>query len=178
MKKVIYIEPSIAESLAFTVNVILTNAVCKSELCGALRRSDMANIGSIPIVCDAMNLSRIGVERSLRRRKISVRALPVSRGATVGRGFLANDVPVYLYDSWPQGWGAATLLYTGNLFFTRLMQKHAASLEYKLNGYGLWFGDDQIAGKDEKQIFFALGVSYVPPRYRNFKKGDRLPIII
>ena len=178
MKKIIYVESEIAEKIASSVNTTLSNVNCKSELCGALRRSDKANIGSIPIVCDKTFLNRKNVVRTLRKQGYSVRRLSVTKGITVGRGFLINTVPVYLYASVEEGWGAATLLHTGNLFFTRLIQKHAASLEYKLNGYGLWFGDDRIAGRSERQIFFALGLSYVFPSCRNFKKGDRLPIML
>jgi len=178
MRQVRTVELEVATVIASHVTATLEKSSCRYTVCGSMRRSDLANVGSIPIICDRTSLNRRSVARALRRRGLSISKLPVSRGATVGRGFLANGLPVYLYDSDDNEWGAATLLHTGNLLFTRLMQQHAASLEYTLNGYGLWLGDDQIAGKDERQIFFALGVSHVAPKYRNFRKGDRLPIIL
>lgn len=172
------IEVKIAEILVFAVMDALTKMDYKLELCGSLRRQDILNIYSLSFVCNSrIVFNRKNIKRALRRKGFSIRKLPIIRGMAAGSGFLMNKTPVYLYAANDLAWGAATLLHTGNLFFTRLIQKHAALMGYKLNGQGLWFGDDRIAGKDEKQIFYALGIAYVPPEYRNFKKGDYLPVI-
>jgi DNA polymerase (family 10) len=51
-----------------------------------------------------------------------------------------------------------------------LMDKASRSLAKSkrliLNEYGLWRGNERIAGADEKEIFKALGLEYVPPEQR------------
>ena len=63
--------------------------------------------------------------------------------------------------------GAALLYFTGNATFNLIMRRKAKKMGFKLNEYGLWKGDEFIAGTYEQDIFEALGMKYLEPEQRS-----------
>ena len=66
------------------------------------------------------------------------------------------------------------LFLTGSQKFNIIVRGEAKRQGYKLNQYGLWQGDERIAGKSEEQIFDALGLKYVRPIDRSVESFKRL----
>lgn len=56
--------------------------------------------------------------------------------------------------------------FTGSKEHNTLMRQRAKERGWKLNEYGLFDGDTRIACEDEKALFAALDLSYIPPELR------------
>ena len=65
-----------------------------------------------------------------------------------------------------ESFGSALLYFTGSKETNIEMRKIAIKKGFKLNEYGLFKGDKQIAGKTEQEIFGKLGMSYIEPELR------------
>jgi len=72
-------------------------------------------------------------------------------------------------------WGAAKLYRTGNAQLNIVMRIIAKRKGLKLNEYGLWKDDIQLANS-ETAIFRELGYKFVPPKFRNPKDVKRYKI--
>ncbi len=62
--------------------------------------------------------------------------------------------------------GAAWQYFTGSKYHNIRLREIAGRKKLKLNEYGLFKGDKQIAGQNELQIYKKLGLSYIPPTLR------------
>ena len=66
----------------------------------------------------------------------------------------------------PNQYGAATLYFTGSKAHNIALRQRAIDRGWLLNEYGLLDGDDVIASKNEKDIYKALDLPYIPPPMR------------
>ena len=94
-----------------------------------------------------------------------------------GYSVIINGVKWNFYPTIDESFGALLLALTGNMLFNKIMRKHAKSLGYKLNQYGVMAGKDIVAGRTENQIFYMLGVNYVKPMDRCIHTGYELSLI-
>lgn len=158
------------------IEQILEHSGVRYCVCGAIRRTDdysaLEGMKRIDILVDNL--------------EVVSDLLTTHTGAVyVGHPFTApgrlhefGDYEIALYHGTLGNWGAMQLYLTGNRLFTRIIRARARKMLYKLNHYGVWFREDQIAGRAEDQIFSVLCVKYVPPVNRNFVLGDRLETLI
>lgn len=63
-------------------------------------------------------------------------------------------------------YGAALMYFTGSKEHNVKLRQIAIKNGLKLNEYGLFKGEKMIAGKTEKEIYKALGISYIEPELR------------
>ncbi|MDD1764361.1 MAG: PHP domain-containing protein, partial [Methanobacteriaceae archaeon] len=63
-------------------------------------------------------------------------------------------------------YGSALVYFTGSWELNVELRKIAISLGLKLNEYGVFRDENQVAGKTEKEVFQALGLSYIQPELR------------
>jgi DNA polymerase (family 10) len=66
-------------------------------------------------------------------------------------------------------YGAALQYFTGSKEHNVALRKIAIEKGMKLNEYGLYKGKKRIAGENEKDIYSALGIAWVPPESRKGK---------
>ena len=66
----------------------------------------------------------------------------------------------------PESFGAAMMYFTGSKAHNINLRKRAQKEDLKLNEYGLFRGDRQIAGASEEEVFKALGLPWIPPELR------------
>ena len=84
----------------------------------------------------------------------------------------------------PQSFGAALQYFTGNIDHNVALRKIAISKGYKLNEYGVYRGNKQIAGKTEEEVYKVLGLRVMPPELREntgeieAAKKNNLPSLI
>lgn len=62
--------------------------------------------------------------------------------------------------------GAAMMYFTGSRELNVELRKIAISQNMKLSEWGLFKGDEIIAGKTEEDVFKSLGLQYIPPEMR------------
>jgi Histidinol phosphatase and related hydrolases of the PHP family len=62
--------------------------------------------------------------------------------------------------------GSAMVYFTGSRELNISLRKIAISRGMKLNEYGVFQGEERLAGKTEADVFRALGLDYIPPELR------------
>jgi DNA polymerase (family 10) len=65
-----------------------------------------------------------------------------------------------------KSYGAALLYFTGSKDHNIVLRNLAIKKGLKLNEYGLFRGEKQIAGRTEEEVYRALGLDYIPPEMR------------
>lgn len=108
-----------------------------------------------------------------------------AHGETKGAVKLKNGCDVDLRVVPKESFGAALNYFTGSKDHNVALRTLAVKKGYSLNEYGLKKGKHIIAGKDEQEIYNALGIKqYIPPELREMhgeieaaKKGE-LPMLI
>lgn len=141
------------------------SGVKQAEFAGSLRRG-AETIGDIDILCDASEGERIvkqftsfpGVKRVL------------ASGATKGSVTVALDdqreLQVDLRVVASESYGAALQYFTGSKEHNVRVRERAVARKWKLNEYGLYEGNKQLAGKEEEDIYKKLGLPWIPPELR------------
>ncbi len=67
----------------------------------------------------------------------------------------------------PESLGAALMYFTGSKAHNITLRKRAQKLDLKLNEYGLYRGEEKVAGKTEEEVYKALGLAeWIPPELR------------
>jgi len=66
-----------------------------------------------------------------------------------------------------ESFGAALQYFTGSKDHNILIRRIAKKKGLKLNEYGVFKGKKKIAGKNEKEVYQAIGLSYIEPELRN-----------
>jgi len=72
------------------------------------------------------------------------------------------DIRVFKEDDF----GSAMVYFTGSRELNISLRKIAISRGMKLNEYGVFKGEERLAGKTEADVFRALGLDYIPPELR------------
>jgi DNA polymerase (family 10) len=65
-----------------------------------------------------------------------------------------------------KSFGAALNYFTGSKDHNVVLRRRAQERKLKLNEYGLFRGDNTVAGRTEEEIYAALGLAYIPPEMR------------
>lgn len=69
----------------------------------------------------------------------------------------------------PESFGSALQYFTGSKDHNIKTRQIAQDKKLKLNEYGVFRGQKQIAGKTEKEVYAALGLEYIEPEMREDK---------
>lgn len=108
----------------------------------------------------------------------------LAQGETKSSVVLQSGIQVDLRIVPEDSYGAALHYFTGSKAHNIAMRKRAQQNQWKLNEYGLFDGDDPIAGKAEADLFEALSLPYIPPELRENRgelectDADQLPELI
>jgi DNA polymerase (family 10) len=65
-----------------------------------------------------------------------------------------------------ESFGAALLYFTGSKAHNIVLRKMAIAKGLKLSEYGVFRGEQSIAGRTEEEVYAALGLPYMPPELR------------
>jgi len=140
--------------------------ITAAEACGAARRGvpvvedvDMVVSGPfVDVLTVVLSLSKNHkVHQATNERKLNKFAVLIDE--CYFNFIVTND----------DHFGAWVLFYTGPIFFNMIMCSKAKKLGYTLRQSGLYFNDVLIAGREERQIFDALGLVWVDPKNRGIK---------
>lgn len=66
----------------------------------------------------------------------------------------------------PEAYGAALVYFTGSKPHNIRLRDEVKRAGRKLNEYGLWQGDERVAGATEEELYDALGLQWAPPEMR------------
>jgi DNA polymerase (family 10) len=66
----------------------------------------------------------------------------------------------------PEAYGAALLYFTGSKQHNIELRKIAQTRDLKLSEYGLFRGEERVAGATEQEVYATLGLDWIPPELR------------
>ncbi len=154
---------------AFALADFLTDTVAacqgakRVEVAGSLRRGK-ETIGDIDILCSASQAAAPKIIEAFIRTD-SVQRIG-AQGQTKASIVLQGDVQADLRVVEPKSFGAALAYFTGSKEHNVRLRELAIKKGWKLNEYGLFEGDKQLAGADEQSIYRKLRLAYIPPELR------------
>ncbi|MDY6774358.1 MAG: DNA polymerase/3'-5' exonuclease PolX [Candidatus Nanohaloarchaea archaeon] len=90
----------------------------------------------------------------------------LSRGDTKSSVILEGDVRVDLRVVERSSWGSALMYFTGSKDHNVELRTRAQKRDWKLNEYGLFSGEEQIAGETEEEVYGRFGMDYISPELR------------
>lgn len=138
----------------------------------------------------APGIKDVSIAGSLRRRRETVRDIDIlvtcensakvmdhfvnydeiqkvlSKGKTKSTILLRSNLQVDVRAVLHTCFGSALLYFTGSKEHNIELRKIAIKKKYKLNEYGVFKDDEQIAGKNEEDVYKSLGLPYIPPELR------------
>ncbi|MGZ2747923.1 DNA polymerase/3'-5' exonuclease PolX [Burkholderia stagnalis] len=90
----------------------------------------------------------------------------LARGATRSSVVLASGIQVDLRVVDADAFGAALVYFTGSKAHNIALRRLAQAGGLKINEYGVFRGDDRIAGATEASVYESIGLRWVPPELR------------
>ena len=90
----------------------------------------------------------------------------IAKGVLKSSLRLKNGVQVDLRVFKEGSFGSALLYFTGSKETNITMRKIAIRKGLKLNEYGVYRGEERVAGKTEEEVFRSLGMQYIEPELR------------
>ncbi len=135
--------------------------IAEIELAGSFRRG-RETVGDLDIlvVTDdvAAVMDRFGAYRSVAER--------LGRGETKMSVRLENHLQVDLRAVPAESFGAAMQYFTGSKDHNVVLRTLARERGLKINEYGVFRGEDRIAGRTEEEVYAALDLPWIPPELR------------
>ncbi len=153
--------------------------VSSVDVAGSFRRRK-ETVGDLDILCIAATPS-IVIDYFIRFDRV---AEVISAGETRATILLQNALQIDLRALSEESYGAALHYFTGSKLHVIEVRKRAIDMGLKINEYGVYRGDEAIAGRDEKEVYASVGLYYIEPELRE-NRGEieaaaksRLPDLI
>ncbi len=108
----------------------------------------------------------------------------LQRGSTKMRVRLTNGMELDLRVVPEESFGAALQYFTGSKEHNIVVRRRAQERGLKLNEWGLFRGEERVAGHTEAEVYHALGLRWMPPELREDRgeiaaaEGDTLPTLV
>jgi len=152
-------------ALQLAEQVRALKGVRKVELAGSLRRG-RETVGDVDILCVADNGAEV-ISKFVKLPEVK-RALAAggTKGSVIVETPEGSDLQVDLRVVPEESFGAALQYFTGSKEHNVRIREIAIKKGWKLNEYGLFDGERQIAGRQEEQIYKKLGLPWIPPELR------------
>ncbi len=133
----------------------------KISLAGSIRRRK-ETIGDVDILAVSNDAEKVmDIFTSMKRvEKV------LAKGTTKSSVRLYGGIQVDLRIVEEESFGSALQYFTGSKEHNIEVRKIAIKHGYKLNEYGLFKGEKRIAGRNEEEVYRALGMEWIPPELR------------
>ena len=133
----------------------------KIEWAGSLRRM-RENIGDIDILATGQNPEKIVHTFTHLPEVKEILASGETKASVIVEGGIQIDLRVVEEDSY----GAALQYFTGSKGHNIHLRGIAKARGIKINEYGVFKGEKKIGGKEEKDVYRALGMDWIEPELR------------
>ena len=165
----------LAEQLVEQLKLI--KGVKQVQLAGSLRRWS-ETVGDIDILVQASDGPAV-IDEFVKFPQVKQ---VLSAGRTKGSVRTDEDIQVDLRVVEARSFGTALQYFTGSKEHNVALREIALKHKWKLNEYGLFAGDKQLAGAREEDIYAKLGLPWMPPELRQnrgeIQQADNLPKLI
>lgn len=135
--------------------------VKRVEIGGSFRRG-RETVGDIDILVAADGSSPV-MDRFVRYDEVRE---VLAHGATRSSVVLASGLQVDIRVVEEESFGAALHYFTGSKTHNIAIRRLGQEAGLKINEYGVFRGEKRIAGGDEKSVFRAVGLPWIPPELR------------
>lgn len=135
--------------------------VRQAVIAGSLRRRK-ETVGDVDILVAADDLAAVSEAFISAGMVQVVLAHGPTRSSIKTHGGLQIDLRAVA----PESWGAALHYFTGSKDHNIAIRARALRMGLKVNEYGVFRGDDRIAGETEEDVFAAVGLPWIPPELR------------
>lgn len=108
----------------------------------------------------------------------------LARGTTRASVVLGNGLQVDLRAVAPESFGAAALYFTGSKAHNIALRRLAQDAGLKINEYGVFRGDERVAGETEEAVYRTVGLPFIVPELRENRgeleaaREGRLPELV
>jgi DNA polymerase (family X) len=133
----------------------------RAEIAGSYRRG-RETVGDLDVLVSAP--ASVDAGRVLEGYP-DLRELLAS-GPLKASGVLRNGLQVDVRAVAPESFGAALVYFTGSKDHNIHLRRLARERSLKLSEYGLFRGDERLAGETEERVYRALGLSWIAPELR------------
>ena len=146
---------------------------------GSYRRKK-ETVGDIDILATSSSSNK-GMEHFVRYEDVD---RVVSKGSTRSTVILRSGLQVDLRIVEAKSYGAALYYFTGSKEHNVAVRKRGVHQGLKMNEYGVFKGNEQTAGREEKDIFEQIGLPFIEPELREDRgeieaaEEGRLPDLI
>ncbi len=131
------------------------------EIAGSYRRKK-ETVGDLDILVIAKDYPKVS-EYFVKFKRVKE---IYSAGLTRSTVFLDNGLQVDLRAVSKESYGATLHYFTGSKAHNIEIRKLALLKGLKVNEYGVYRGDEKIAGKSEEEVYKVLGLDYIEPELR------------
>ncbi|MCA8993529.1 MAG: DNA polymerase/3'-5' exonuclease PolX [Planctomycetaceae bacterium] len=155
------------------------DCVTQVEVAGSCRRSK-ETCGDLDILAVADSPTEI-MDRLSEHELVQA---VLQRGDTKQRVRLINGLEADLRVVPEESFGAAMQYFTGSKEHNVEVRRRAQERGLKLNEYGLFRGEESVAGRTEEDVYAALGLGWVPPELRENRgeielaEANKLPKLV
>jgi len=144
------------------VRAIRAGAVVdRVEVAGSFRRS-RETVGDLDLLVTSKDPTSVFEAFTAHPLVAEVRMRGETKETVVLRGDLQVDLRVVK----PEEFGAALLYFTGSKDHNVHLRTLARDRGLKVNEYGVFRGDERIAGATEEEAYASLGLAWIPPELR------------
>jgi DNA polymerase (family 10) len=163
---------------AETLKAYLENVagVSRVTIGGSYRRGK-DTVGDLDFLVIADDAAKV-MERFVSYDEV---AQVLAKGDTKSSVVLRSGIQCDLRVVPPESYGAALQYFTGSKAHNIATRAIAQKRNLKLNEYGLFKGDQQLAGRTEEDLYDALGLPWVPPELREDRgelAAKPLPVLV
>ncbi|MEA3223063.1 MAG: DNA polymerase/3'-5' exonuclease PolX [Thermodesulfobacteriota bacterium] len=148
----------IAEELVDWIKQAGVDRICPA---GSLRRMK-ETVGDIDILCASKKGSEI-IDHFTNFARVE---RVIAKGETKGSIMIRDGYQIDLRVVPEECFGAALQYFTGSKPHNIKLRTIARQKGLKISEYGIFRGDDKLAGSREEEIYSALGLAWIPPELR------------
>jgi len=134
-----------------------------AEAAGSLRRRK-ETVGDIDILVNSRAGDAEGVIEAFAGLDCASEVL--AAGGTRGSIRTGQGLQVDLRVVPPESWGAALVYFTGSKAHNVKIRGLAHERGLKINEYGVFRGEERVAGATEEDVYATLGLPWIPPELR------------
>lgn len=167
------------EAKAMVERLRAVEGVRQIAVAGSMRRRK-ETVGDVDILVTGDALDRV----SAAFVAADLVAAVLAHGPTRSSIKTHNGLQIDLRAVAPESWGAALHYFTGSKDHNIAIRARAIRMGLKVNEYGVFRGEERIAGTTEEEVFGALGLPWIPPELREGQgeieaaEAGRLPALV
>jgi DNA polymerase/3'-5' exonuclease PolX len=133
----------------------------QAEVAGSFRRR-RESVGDLDILVTSKDAEKVFDAFSALPEVREVRL----RGGTKETVILSTGLQVDLRVVEPASFGAALQYFTGSKDHNVRLRTIARDRGLKINEYGVFRGEERVAGRTEEEVYATLGLAWIPPELR------------